>query len=602
MIKGNEVSITSRLVESSHSTNSFVDEKYLVDGSNASVRTGENALFRIILISALLVLCARLLAPFEVGTDQSIQLEAANRLASGLGLTTTNDANHLSRDISVPPEPGFVVQWPPGFTLLIAAFLVFGVPLIASLKLVYAVTTMVGWLGWGTLFAELAVSPLSIGSRSLKVHYLLAVVLPILTTPSWRGTDIFLWAGVPIFVLLLWRGSLKQTSFTPFLLAGLLFGALCGMRYVSSFLAVAAALILFQVSYPNIKLFAKRFLVFLLPSLLIGVSLVGYVNLASHNASGNLPAKLTASSSVLPRLRQRVDAVLQSAPITSNLIVGFPLIEQATFGINSRLLNYAVGVTCLLVLLCLPLLIKKSVGSKAKSGAASLALSLSFLPFSLTLFLVILRLLSDSALFRIRRYYEPLLLCGVFVFYVIATKAVGSRALRTLATLVVILFTAYTLLFNAALLFIPERRYQLIRSVLAFTPARTEFQHSTSQEIRYPSWTLYSWKENSKEEMKRLYRNHPEALFFVQDYPAYIFDGPKDGPVPGRTLLDYPGNNFLSEAYTSKPLKVFWVVASPTKLDFIEDSQLKLVYSDPVERTSIYESDLAAGYRFIPKP
>ena len=49
----------------------------------------DKSVFAVILLSAFLVTGVRLATPFRVGKDQAIQLEASQRLVTGLGLTTT---------------------------------------------------------------------------------------------------------------------------------------------------------------------------------------------------------------------------------------------------------------------------------------------------------------------------------------------------------------------------------------------------------------------------------------------------------------------------------------------------------------------------------
>lgn len=553
----------------------------------------------IFLLSALAITAARTLAPFEVGKDQSVQLETAQRLANGLGLTTTNQANSPFFDISESPAPGYLSQWPPGFSIVIAGFLLTGLPLVASLKIVYGVTTLLGWLGWANIASYLTSEPIRLGTRDLNIHYFAAAILPILTTPLWNGTDIFLWAGVPYLVLLLNKNVLDQRSYAIPLFAGLLFGFLCAMRYASAFLALAGVLILVQVSYPRFKPFLGRLLVFFVPSMVIILCFVAYMSVTSHASSG-LPAQLAATSGGIATLAAKAQAILRSSSVTSILIFGFPLLDTLVTRINFRPLSYAVGASCLLVILSLPLIVLRSRASANSSTRQHLALSLSFLPLSLTVFLVATRLLSDWALFRIRRYYEPIILCSIFLFYELATRRGKYRMIRASSIVIVSLFIGYTLLFNAAQLLLPNRRDQLIQSVFAFTPARAAREHSTSQDLDFPSRQIYSWKESSRLKVKQLYEANPEALFIAQEYPLYIYDGFQgEGPVPGKHLIDYQGANYLRQAYTSRSIKVFWVMGSGTKLDFIDDSHLKLVHSDPIEKTSIYESDLPAGYRFL---
>lgn len=551
--------------------------------------------FGIFLLSALVITAARILAPFEVGKDQSVQLEAAQRLVHGLGLTTTNQANSPFFDISESPTPGYLSQWPPGFSIIVGGFLLTGLPLVVSLKIVYGVATLLGWLGWANIASYLTSEPIRLGTRDLNIHFFAAAILPILTTPLWNGTDIFLWAGVPYVVLLLNKNFLNQRSYAIPLFAGLLFAFLCAMRYASVFLTLASVLILVQVSYPRIKPFLGRILVFFLPSLVIILSIVAYMKVTPHNSSG-LPAKFAG----IATLAAKAQAILGGLSVTSNLIFGFPLLDALVTRINFKPLSYVVGVSCLLVILFLPLIVLRSRASIATTSRQRLALSLSFLPLSLTVFLVTARLVSDSSLFKIRRYYEPLILCSVFLFYELATRRATYRIVRATSIMIVSLFVGYTLLFNAAQLFLPNRRDQFIQSVLAFTPARSSRQHSTSQDLTFPSRQIYSWKESSRLKVKQLYEAHPEALFIAQEYPLYIYDEFQgEGPVPGKHLIGYPGAKYLGQAYTSRSIKVFWVMGSETKLDFIHDSDLNLVHSDPIEKTSIYESDLPAGYRFL---
>ncbi|HET9530558.1 MAG TPA: hypothetical protein VFQ92_09420 [Blastocatellia bacterium] len=559
---------------------------------------GNSRVFGIFLLSALFITFARVLSPFEIGTDQAVQLEAARRLADGLGLTTTNDAIHGSLDISVAPAPRYLTQWPPAFSILVAGFLLTGLPLLVSLKIIYIVTTLVGWIGWASIASRLVSEPIRIRTTALNVHYLLAAMLPIFTTPLWRGTDIFLWAGVPFFVLLLFKPLQQDRSFMPFIFAGLLFGFLCAMRYASAFLGLAAVFIIFQVGYPRIKLMLKRLFFFSLPSLIVVLPLIAYLKKSPSGASA-LPAQFTATAGLVGGMYAKAKGILNGAPILSNLILGFPLLEQFLLRINSKPLNFAVGAVCLLIIISLPFIVLKSRASNAPRPQQDLALSLSFLPLSLTLFLIVTRLLTDSALFRIRRYYEPLILCGIFIFYEIAARRSAHRIVKVSSLAIVALFTAYTLIFNTALFFIPERRGQLVQSVLAFTPANSPRQNSTSKDIGYLGWGLYSWKESSRQKVKQLYEAHPDALFFAQEYPLHIYDRIQGGPAPGEKLIDYPGANYLKQAYTSRPIKVFWVMASETQLTFIDESHLKLVHFDPVEDTKIYESDLPAGYKFL---
>jgi hypothetical protein len=549
----------------------------------------------IFLISAFAVTTARVLAPFEVGKDQSVQLETAHRLAGGMGLTTTNQANPPSFDLSERPKPGYLVQWPPGLSLLVAGFLIAGLPLLASLKIIYAAATLAGWLGWALIASRLMSTPITSFGRVLNVHFVLAATAPVFTTPLWNGTDVFLWAGTPLLVLLLVRTSTNRASYVAITGAGVLVGLLCFMRYASAFLALAAVLILIQISYPRLRLLLGHLLAFLLPSLIVVVAIAVYLQVSAHNASG-LPAQLTSTSRLVVHMPARVKAIIHGSPVTSNLIFGAPWLNQAVSRINSTPVSYAVGLVCLLVIFSFPLILLRSRGSGVQKPKNDLALSLSFLPLSLTIFMILMRLLSDSALFRIKRYYEPLILCSILICYEIASRRRAPRFIRVSSIGIVALFLGYTLLFNSTLLLVPEKRGQTVQTVLGFTPAQSPYRHSTSQDIGYPSWRLYSWKESSRLKVKQLYEAYPEALFVAQEYPLYIYDMLHGGPTPGLNLIDYQGSTFLRKARVGKAVKVFWVMGSGTKVDFVRDARIKIIHSDPIEQTTIYESDFPAGY------
>ena len=104
----------------------------------------DRRIFQVVMFFAILVTGARLPAPFEVGKDQSLQLEAAQRLVDGKGLTSTYYAHYGSHDLSEPPIPEPLTWWPPGFPLLIAALLKTGLPLLVVLKSLYGLATIAG--------------------------------------------------------------------------------------------------------------------------------------------------------------------------------------------------------------------------------------------------------------------------------------------------------------------------------------------------------------------------------------------------------------------------------------------------------------------------
>ena len=57
----------------------------------------------------------------------------------------------------------------------------------------------------------------------------------------------------------------------------------------------------------------------------------------------------------------------------------------------------------------------------------------------------------------------------------------------------------------------------------------------------------------------------------------------------------FPKPDFWKRAYTSKPVKVFWILDQNATLDFIPDFNQRLVFLDPDEEMKILVSDFSSG-------
>ena len=143
--------------------------------------------------------------------------------------------------------------------MLVATFLYAGLSLLIALKLLYAPISLIGWIGWATIASNFFVRPVTYGKAASCTHLIIVALLPLVATPKWEGTDIFLWAGIPIIFLCLLGVNKNKPSLLTIAGAGFLFGCLVAIRFTSLFIGLAALLILFQVSYPHIKVFLKRY-------------------------------------------------------------------------------------------------------------------------------------------------------------------------------------------------------------------------------------------------------------------------------------------------------------------------------------------------------
>jgi hypothetical protein len=552
----------------------------------------DGLVFWVIVVSAVLVTAARIVAPFEIRNDQGTQLEVAQRLVEGHGLTTNNRTPGESYDIATVPPPVYLTDWPPGFSVLVAGFLYLGLPLLATLKIIYAAVTLIGWFGWGAIASHFLARPV-FSKGYAWIHLIVVALLPILYTPWWGGTDIFLWTGIPLAFMCLFGFGRNQPSLLSIAFAGLLFGLLCAMRYTSLFLGLAAALILFQVTYPHIKTFLKRFAVFLFAA--SAVMLPVTLFLLRHSQPLNNPDTVASSGSAEPaRIWETLRYILESLPVTSNLVVGHPILERIIYTLKTDWLTFSFGIISLIVIVSLPFIVWRSGPSAGLKTRDDMALSFSFLPISVVIFLLAVGLATQPAYLQIRRYYEPLMLCGIFVCYEIAFRRATPRLIKLSSRAIVVMFIFFVCLFLPALA-LTARKEALAIYVLGFTPSKTLKYQSTSQEISYPSLRLYSRKENSRAKVKELYKENPEALFYVETYGYFIYDGLEGGPVPGRSFRPFPSLDFLGRAFTTTPVKIFWIVDEKRPLRFLEDSNKHVVFSDPFEQIKIVASDFSAG-------
>lgn len=558
-------------------------------------RINDRLVLSVVVVSAVLLTTARTIAPFEVKSDQATQLEVAQRLVQGLGITTTNAVPYASNDVLLEPPAQYLTDWPPGLSLLVAGLLYIGMPLLFTLKIVYAATTITGWVGWAMIASHVIARPSAYGKASSFIHLTICALIPILFTPWWGGTDLFLWAGIP-FVFMCCLGIRgKQPSLLSIGFAGLLFGSLFAMRYTSLFVGLAATLVLFQVSYPKIKILLTRLTVFGLSALTVILPVVIFL-IHAQSSKNTIPSGVADISSIHDQPVSpftTIRYVAKGLHFTSSLVLGHPTLQQVVSTLNLSWLTYATGIVSLIILVSLPLFLWRSALANGLKVKDDVTLGLSFLPLSLVVFLIATAFATWPYYLEVTRYYEPVGLCGVFIFCRLANRRGIPEIVKKASKAIVLIFIVYVGFYSPALA-LTQRRASLVISILAFTPNTFRYE-STSQKIAYPSNRLYSRKESSREKVKQLYRDNPQALFYAHNYGYYIYDGFRGGPVPGRNFRPLPSEALWRRAYTTRPVKIFFVVGERIPLLLVPHSNLQLVFSDPIERTEIFVSDFPAG-------
>lgn len=549
----------------------------------------------IILVVALLVILLRLLAPFEVYWDQSIQLESAHRLARGLGLTTTydlsitssgDDSKITSSDLNVAPEAQYVTWFPPAFSLLIGGLLALGLPAVIALKLTYSLVTLAGWTGWGLIAASMLTKPIRLFTKLIPFQYAIAAILPIFFTPDWKGTDIYLWAGTPWIVLLLGQ-TLTSANLRYVVGAGLISGLLYSFRYASVFLALSAFLILAIAHLPRLKPLVVQFACFL------GGSLVFILPVSIYNrvvqAGAGLPSYI--SSHGFADFSSTIERIGHQLP-TASILFGLPVSEIVTALPPQTPWRYLYGVAVLLILAFLPFWVKRL--ERGHSKDFGILLGLTCLPISLVLFLVVCMFTHPYGFLETERYYVGVNLCFILAFYRLSSLPEANWSVRWITSIFVTVLLVHYGLYRPSDLW-NGKQTQLIQQVAGYTP---------TSDVSYPSNQFYSSyvSQALRSTVKKLQQEYPDAIFFTVAHPYYIYDG-------STGVRFMQGDRFWPKAYVTRPTKVFWVTiyycaeicgtVTYKNIDVISKlPQLKTVFVDPENKGKILTAELPAGFTF----
>src|ERR1700730_18384428 len=108
----------------------------------------KNRLLCVWLCSAAVVTLARFFNAADLG-ELPIQIQAAQHLLAGKGLSVYSSPGE--DDLAQPAGLVRLAHFPAGFWLHAAGLMAMGISLAQLVKLYFAVTTMLGWWGWGNL-------------------------------------------------------------------------------------------------------------------------------------------------------------------------------------------------------------------------------------------------------------------------------------------------------------------------------------------------------------------------------------------------------------------------------------------------------------------
>lgn len=535
---------------------------------------------RLLLVGVLAITILRLAAPLQIGKDQAQQIEAGYRLVAGLGITSTNSAQPTVPDITPDPEPHKLTLWPPGLSITIGGLLLCGVPALVTLKLLGASLTLAGWLGWSRLYGKLLPAGFFSASPPMRVIFLLtSFLLPFFYTPLWSGTDIFLWAAVPWTTLLLTPPPDSPRPVLAAVTAGVLVGLSFWFRYAGAFLGLAGILILSYRLWPNWQALLVRSVVFGGVTTLLALPVVIFMRSGYVPLSDVYDAGLETGE---------VHRILSMTYHTVRLIFGNPLPEMMLARWNWQPALYATGLFSITAILAAPVIAALRMANKSSK---SMVVSLLILPAALVLFLSVV---SRGFFLGVSRYYEPVQLCwilAVLPFLGESGAAARGAKLLTAAFCISLLFVTPLRSLNAS------GQAGASRTVLGYTPSRTEGLNSTSAPVSFPEpGRLFTIRSATRDKILELHRAHPDALLWAENYPMYVYDTWRDGPKPGSTLRPLPSLPYLLSAHSSRDRKIFVVLEDAGAADFSTIQWPgQTVYRNSWEKTEIREINLASG-------
>jgi hypothetical protein len=451
----------------------------------------------------------------DLGYDLTLQIQAANHLLAGKGLSFYAE-NINGQDLGRPLIATKLTWFPCGYSLYAAALIALGGGLSLILKLFGALCSVAGWWGWGRLALCYIGQRLERNAFERGFGFALAVVLPVLFTPPWNGTDIFLWASVPWVVDWLAKGS-RYSGWDGLRLYGLA-GVLCGltvlMRYASLFLVVGCVLLILGQGWKSRLLTVQRLVAYLV-GLTPFLCLQWFVN---HSLQSPVhPGGLVLGQGLGFAVRRFLRGFGELASVNNALFFWMPdqLRQPLTDTIGLVPWQLAVAI----VTLALPVIVAWKAGTRGLPGTCSdRRVAATTLVPTLALVLWGCMLFGRFDYLGDRRYYVPVEPLAVFVAWFLAVPRGASRGAT--GKVIAGISSAYVLAFaltgiaRMALILLPEAQSLAARSMVVGSRWSRPF----------PSLALYYEQIPARRFVAEYLGQHPDTLLFTSFEPWFWAD------------------------------------------------------------------------------
>jgi hypothetical protein len=555
------------------------------------------------LCSAAVVVVVRLLHASDPNFDLGIQLQAAHNLLSGHGLSTYR---HVAPNLAAPPSLTTLTYFPAGYSLVAAALMKAGFGVAAAIKALGALATLLGWWGWARLSRSFFKDGWQRGPAWRWAAVAVATTAPLLFTPPWGGTDIFLWAIVPWVVQCTVKASDENTagSWRFDVLAGGLCGLAMLMRYAGLFLVVYAAGVMVWQSWGRIPTLRRRWSAFAV-GVLPALALQGYVNYMLSNSPVN-PGGLFIATTEGPFRRLWVGALsLRHADHLWAFWVPDNVAGRLFYSGASPERLALTACAFLSLLMSLRTYRRDSSLTPRDPRMAALAL---FVAVPLTLLASMM--VSPSNYLADRRYYWPIVPLAALAAYSISSLVDVSRESRSVSWFRRVC-GAYLAGFVAM---------SLVYTSLLFVPGRI----GTNQRQKLLAGALYGWPSrgvthefsSSRRLVMQLLAEDPDTRLLTNRVVAFYWDPLVDG----SKLYDLDCDA-LQPAYVDGPATFviltidrgnpgdlwYWrgnaVAGSLRRAQCFERlGRLEMVQRFPEEGMKVLRANVGAGEQIILKP
>jgi len=564
------------------------------------------------LCAAIIVVIARGLAVADLGYDPTIQLQAAQNLLAGHGLSVYKLGGE--EDLAQSSQLITLTHFPAGYSLFAAALMALGLGPAGVVKIGGAVATMLGWWGWALLAYAFFREGLERGALWRWLAVIVGISSPLLLTPAWKGTDIFLWAAIPWAIYWTAMGATRtDRSFWFDCAAGIACGLGFLFRYAGAFLLVyAGCLILAQTRFAWRTLFrrASAFAIGCVPLVAIQI----YINKVLATAS---------QAAVAP------NSVHGLSPYLKAFATSFWMLPAANFSflwwMPNRLLSLLTQPAATLLgkaqaaphspwwiagplagaVFLLPLLMLWAGGwfnaRDVRAAAIGLFWALPLFLWACTIAGVTNPLMGDYSFVADVRYYAPLIPLSVLVAYALAAKsnspAAGLRRITRFAGGAYVWAYAALVMISLLLLLVP----------LSVGSGKRQKLMGTSNLYRWPGHGIEYDVSPTRQRTVALLEANPNAIL-ITDHPHWFYAEPRFD----RSRIHRLGD--LKSTYVTGPAEIvvvawdaggadsdlYWrlVDGAPRRSDELAGlSNFHLVERFPTEQMKILETEVPASTR-----